>query len=94
MYSIIIQSPVTSSAASTKDHYHSLSLLLRSVIPAICFAILLWKPSRTIISIYVTAHISLLYRSTAYTTTLYNINRALIGAPVLPSTFDTTLHLL
>ena len=91
-YSPIGQSPFTSSAASTKVHYHSTTLTIHSVIPVIHIEILQWKPSTTVIIASTTTQILLTYRSTACTTFLHNIDWSFIGTPVFHITFATILH--
>ena len=94
MYSLIVQSPVTSRSTSTKDHSRSLKFPLCNIIPEILLAIMCSNLSRAVIVASVTTQLSLLYRIPACNTALYIIYRALIDAPILPSTFATIPHIL
>ena len=75
MYSLIDKSPVTSSSASTKAHYHSLPSPLFFSTPRIRLAILWWKLYMTVIVKSVTTQISLPYSRNTCITTLYIITQ-------------------
>ena len=94
VYSLIDQIHVTFYTAPTKAHSHSLPSSFLAIITTIRLAILLLNPSGTVIIVSVTTHIYLPYMITALITSLYIITRALISAPVLPSTFATIPHIL